>query len=91
MMGKKSNVSCSPIELQDFTIMKPTLNLQSTNCQAYLLRMWRDNPQEPWRASVKMVADGQEIHFLSPEKLFLFLHQEMITSNNEGENDVKTI
>ncbi|NUM44641.1 MAG: hypothetical protein HUU38_08025 [Anaerolineales bacterium] len=70
--------------------MKPTLNLQQVNCQAFLLRLWRDNPEEPWRASVKTVANGREIHFLSPEKLFLFLHQQMMTTH-EGENDVQTI
>jgi hypothetical protein len=47
------------------------------NCQAYLVRMWRDGPQEPWRASVKTVANGREIYFVSPEKLFLFLHRKM--------------
>ncbi len=34
-------------------------------------------PQEPWRASVKTVANGRELHFVSPEKLFLFLHRQM--------------
>ena len=43
---------------------------------AYLLRLWRDGPDEPWRASVKLVADGRELHFASPEKLFLFLHEQ---------------
>lgn len=65
--------------------MNTTLKLNRDNCQAYLVRMWRDTPQEPWRASVKMVADGREIYFVSPEKLFLFLHRQM--SNPAMDNE----
>jgi hypothetical protein len=46
-------------------------------CHAYLIRLWRDSPQEPWRASAKHVPTRQEHHFANPEKLFLFLHQQM--------------
>ena len=66
--------------------MKTALNLKPDYCQAYLVRMWRDGPQEPWRASVKTVANGREIYFVSPEKLFLFLHRQVADStvNHEG-------
>lgn len=46
----------------------------SAEHRAYLVRLWRDGPQQPWRATVKQVSDGQELHFSSPEKLLLFLH-----------------
>lgn len=51
-----------------------TSKIDPENCHSFLVRMWRDGPEEPWRASVKAVAGGREIHFVSPEKLFLFLH-----------------
>lgn len=43
--------------------------------QAYLIRLWRDSDQEPWRASAKQVITGQEFFFVSLEKLFLFLDE----------------
>lgn len=49
---------------------------------AYLVRFWRDGPGEPWRALAKQVSDGREHYFASPEKLFLFLHEQ--TTNDDG-------
>ncbi|GAB4580699.1 MAG: hypothetical protein Fur0022_34410 [Anaerolineales bacterium] len=70
--------------------MKTTLKPKRDNRQAYLVRMWRDSPQEPWRASVKAVANGREIYFVSPEKLFLFLHRQMaeLAADDERTNQV---
>ena len=48
---------------------------------AYLVRLWRDGPNEPWRASAKQVVDGRELHFASLEKLFLFLHERTVTTS----------
>lgn len=45
-------------------------------CHAFLVKLWRDSPQEPWRATAKQVSTGREFHFASPEKLFLFLHEQ---------------
>jgi hypothetical protein len=57
--------------------MKPAKKLRNPEeCHAYLVRLWRDSAQEPWRASAKQVGTGREYHFASLEKLFLFLHQE---------------
>jgi hypothetical protein len=50
---------------------------EPAECHAFLVRLWRDSPQEPWRASAKHVYSRREYHFASPEKLFLFLHQQM--------------
>lgn len=58
--------------------MQTPSNSERDNCQAYLVRMWRDSPQEPWRASLKIVLTGRELHFVSPEKLFLFLHRQTV-------------
>lgn len=43
---------------------------------SYLIRLWCDNRQEPWRATAKQVSDGMELHFASLEHLFLYLHQQ---------------
>lgn len=45
--------------------------------RAFLVRLWRDSPLEPWRASAQPVAQGREIYFNSPEKLFLFLQDQL--------------
>jgi hypothetical protein len=45
-------------------------------CQSYLVRLWRDSDQEPWRASAKQVSTGREFYFISPDKLFLFLYEQ---------------
>ena len=57
--------------------MKPAKKLRKPGeCHAYLVRLWRDSTEEPWRASAKQVGTGREFHFASPEKLFLFLHEQ---------------
>lgn len=57
--------------------MKSANNVPQTSEQhAYLVRLWRDSAREPWRASAKQVSTGREFHFVSPEKLFLFLHEQ---------------
>jgi hypothetical protein len=45
--------------------------------RAYLVRLWRAAPEQPWRASVRPVAADAELHFSSPEELFLYLHNQM--------------
>jgi hypothetical protein len=63
--------------------MKKRVNQNPDNCQAYLVRLWRDSPQEPWRASAKEVANGRERFFASPENLFLFLYAQTAEVNGE--------
>lgn len=59
----------------------------SAECRAFLVRLWRDGPQQPWRATVKQVSDGLEFHFSSPEKLLLFLHEKTTGSEEEPAAD----
>jgi hypothetical protein len=54
------------------------------NSHSYMVRMWRDGPEEPWRASVKSVASDREMHFPSPEKLFLFLYGQLVEPIDPG-------
>jgi hypothetical protein len=58
-------------------MLNTSMESEGENRRAYFVRLWRENAEEPWRASVKTVGDGREIHFVSPEKLFLFLHSQM--------------
>ena len=40
---------------------------------AYLVRLWRDSQQSPWRASAQSVEDGEIIHFSNLAALCAFL------------------
>lgn len=41
--------------------------------RAYLVRLWRDDVQEPWRASAQSVQSGELIRFATLHELFAFL------------------
>lgn len=43
--------------------------------QAYMLRLWRDGGQAPWRASLESTADGHRWHFGSVGELICFLEE----------------
>lgn len=43
--------------------------------QAYLLRLWRDGGQAPWRASLENTADGQVAYFGSVRELVRHLEE----------------
>ena len=47
----------------------PTL----TNYTAYLVRLWQDSQQGPWRASAQSVHTGERVLFASLAELFAFL------------------
>ena len=47
--------------------------------EAYMVRIWRDSPQSPWRASAQLVADGEIVNFGNLPALFEFL---MLRSEN---------
>lgn len=59
----------------------------SAECRAFLVRLWRDGPQQPWRATVKQVSDGLEFHFSSPERLLLFLHESTTGASENGSSE----
>jgi hypothetical protein len=40
---------------------------------AYLVRLWQEHPQAPWRASVQSVATGETVRFADLDRLFAFL------------------
>ena len=40
---------------------------------AYLVRLWQEHPQAPWRASAQSVETGETMHFADLGQLFAFL------------------
>lgn len=42
----------------------------------YVLRLWRADPSAPWRATVRLVLTGAELHFASLDRLVAFLQAE---------------
>jgi hypothetical protein len=43
---------------------------------AYLVRLWQDPPESPWRAFVRDCANDEERRFATVEELFQFLHRQ---------------
>ena len=41
--------------------------------QSYLLRLWRENPDSPWRASLESVTTGERQVFARLDALLAFL------------------
>jgi muconolactone delta-isomerase len=44
---------------------------------AYLLRLWRDSPQQPWYAMLENPRTGERHSFTSREEMFRFLATQM--------------
>jgi hypothetical protein len=51
--------------------MPPTTDTASH--QVYLLSLWRETPEAPWRAALRMAGSQERIGFASLEALALFL------------------
>lgn len=44
---------------------------------AYLIRLWRDETQQPWRAELVSPHTGEAHRFATPEQLFSYVQQQM--------------
>jgi hypothetical protein len=44
---------------------------------AYLIRLWRDDQHEPWRAELVSPHTGEERRFATPEQLFSYVQEQM--------------
>jgi hypothetical protein len=44
---------------------------------AYLIRLWRDEAQQPWRAELVFPHTGEARRFATPEQMFTFMQQQM--------------
>lgn len=51
----------------------------SPHYRAYLVRFWRDDAQETWRASAQSVQSGELSRFATLHELFAFLEIDMPT------------
>lgn len=60
----------------------------SPNYHSYLLRIWRDGVDHPWRASLQSVASGQKVPFADLHTLFAFLVEQLAEDEERGEGEV---
>ncbi|MEP7355724.1 MAG: hypothetical protein ABI847_00630 [Anaerolineales bacterium] len=49
----------------------------AANYHAYLIRLWRDGRQAPWRASVTHAATGEVQRFAAPELAWAYLQAKL--------------
>jgi len=52
---------------------------------SYLLRLWRDGANHPWRASLHCSATGEKFAFADLLSLFAFLLEQAATDGNTQE------
>jgi hypothetical protein len=52
---------------------------------SYLLRLWRDNANHPWRASLQCTATGEKLAFADPLTLFTFLVEQLTVDGETSE------
>jgi hypothetical protein len=50
---------------------------------SYLLRLWREGPEEPWRASLEVVPTGEVQRFGELEAMWEFLHKRLQRGDDE--------
>jgi hypothetical protein len=51
---------------------------------AYLVRMWQENEEIPWRASAQSARTGEKIFFADLESLFIFLRAQTHLNSATG-------
>lgn len=47
------------------------------NYHAYLVRLWRDDRQQPWRAELVSPRTGEAVRFGTAEQLFSYMQEQM--------------
>ena len=55
-----------------------------TNYHAYLIRLWRDDEQQPWRAELVSPHSGEARHFATPEQAYAYLQQQLKPQGDES-------
>ncbi|RIK44387.1 MAG: hypothetical protein DCC55_02800 [Chloroflexi bacterium] len=80
---------CIEANHSETSVAQRSKNAQPTspNYRAYLVRLWRDEAQEPWRASAQSVQSGELIRFATLEELFAFLEIHMPDSSQMSHAD----
>jgi len=61
------------------TLARKTVSRKDPNYASYLLRVWRDHEEAPWRFSLQSTAAGQPLYFADMESLFVFLNEQINT------------
>lgn len=59
------------------------MKTQNGNYLSYLLRIWKDNSDEEWRATLQDVFSGDSLHFATLPELYANL-KEKTSKNKEG-------
>lgn len=54
---------------------------ESPNYHAYLLRVWRENDHEPWRATLENPHTGERLAFAGADRLLAYLNQQWSSGN----------
>ena len=57
---------------------------------SYLLRFWRDGPEEPdalWQAQIESIQTGQSWRFSDPEALMTFLEEAFPSTGRTADNE----
>lgn len=49
---------------------------EPANYQALLVRLWRDDPKTPWRASAQHAGSEEVVRLASLEQLFVYLYKQ---------------
>ena len=53
---------------------------------SYLVRLWQQTPDAPWRASAQSVQSGMVVHFADLSALFQFLSSQICADKYETDN-----
>lgn len=56
---------------------------------AFLLRLWRDDARQGWRASLQSTATGQRFHFGTLDELFAYLDSRLGVDRGEYWSETK--
>lgn len=58
-----------------------------TNYHAYLIRLWREDEQQPWRAELVSPQSGAARRFATPQQAYAYLQQKL-EQEREREEEV---
>jgi hypothetical protein len=59
---------------------------------SYLLRLWREHDEQPWRVTLIAVAQPDvRRHFMSLEECFAFLHAQTATPNETSKGETRPL
>jgi hypothetical protein len=60
------------------------VNTSHPNYRSYLLRLWRAERQDAWRASLQCTATAQLLHFADVEAMLAFLVAELAAAGDDA-------